>query len=314
MSVHRPSVPRRRGVLAVAAAAAASALLLTAAPADALVAPAWPAAGRLPTGCAPGVVFSTPSSTGYTYGFTDPGVPTVSHAVVGAGASPITVLTPRAGVFLTASLSLAEPCSGVQGATVDVTHNGAIIGGGPMTNQTGDAFSATWSWRLTGGLRHADDAGVYTIPIVLTSRRYNDFVLDAGFKLLTSTAATTGDAVTLVGAWAQSKSYVLRATSVTVATSAGSVAKGKPLTVSGVLKYATNTAYVADDGDRVLVQTRNGSGPWSTRSILITTATGAFSTTFPLTRTSQVRVVHPAVFRGRFTAGVTSVTKTVVVR
>jgi len=61
------------------------------------------------------------------------------------------------------------------------------------------------------------------------------------------------------------------------------------------------------------VQTRIGTAAWKTVAVVAATASGAVSAKVKLLKTSQVRFVHAAVLSGRFTAAVTSATKTIKV-
>jgi len=118
---------------------------------------------------------------------------------------------------------------------------------------TADVFRGTFSSMDSA---QADATGVYRAGVAAVARRYDDFILSANFTLVTTPTPRwrPGD---IVGDRSLKKLYLLRQTTLTVA-SASSVQKCKRVTVSGVLKYATNAGLVADGGEKVIVQTRSG--------------------------------------------------------
>ena len=298
---------RRRVALALTAGATAGAFVLAATPVGASTPPEWPTAGRLPIGCDPAVVYTNITASSWTYQFTDSTVPTLSGVRVSTGAGNIGVLAPG-GTNVYAFATASDPCSGVGSVVVNYARNGAIHAGPFLANSTTDAFAGTWSGFIAK--LQPDQAGVYTVPIARVGHRYDSFTLDQGFRL-TAKAGGTGSAL-VVGSWATARSYLLRRTTLTIAAPT-SVRRGKQATISGLLKYATNTAYVADAGEKVSVQTRVGTGAWKTVATVAANAAGAFSAKVTLTKTTQVRVVHAAVLSGRFTAAATSATKLVKV-
>jgi hypothetical protein len=306
-NVSGTAVTSRRVTIALAASATVGAFVIAATPVGATTPPQWPTAGRLPIGCDPAVVYANITSSSWTYEFTDSAVPTITSARVSTGAGNVGVLAPG-GTNVYAYATATEPCSGVGTIAVNYARNGAINNGPFLANTTTDAFAGSWSGFIAK--MQPDLAGVYTVPIARVQRRYDAFTLDQGFRLTNSTPGS--GPVLVVGPWAVSRSYLLRQTTVTVAAPT-SIKRGRLATVTGVLKYATNAGYVADAGEKVMVQTRVGTGAWKTVATVAANSAGAYSAKVALAKTSQVRVVHAAVLSGRFTAPVTSAVKTVKV-
>ncbi len=299
---------RRRVAFGITATASVVSMLALAVPAQALTTPAWPTAGRVPTGCtAPISVSGTASNWSYIY--TDTTTPTFSDVLVSAGATNVTVVPP-AGAAVTVSAKINNACGGVGLAAANVSLNGTIITGGTLVNTTTDAFSSWWTLNL-GTLPPDTAVGVWRIPIGIVARRYDTFALDKTFTLLGIPVATSSSGSPIVGAWALKPSYYLRAMTLSNALSAAKVKKGKTVKATAVLKMATNAGYVADAGDKVVVQTKVGAGKWTSHATLTTNASGVVSYSFVLTATTQVRFLHSRVLSGKFTNAVLSAIKTV---
>jgi hypothetical protein len=296
---------RRRIALGLTAGASVGAFLLGAGPVNAVTPPDWPTAGRLPLGCDPGVIYTNTTATTWTYEFTDSSVPTISGPRVSTGAGTVGVLAPG-GSNVYAYASISDSCSGVGGAIVDYARNGSMVSGSFLAPASTDSFAGTWSAFL--GKWTPDKAGVYTVPVAAVVRRYDSITLDQNFRLVSKVNAS--GIVTVVGPWATAKSYLLRQTTLSIVAPT-SVKRGKQATISGVLKYAINTGLVADNGEKVAVQTRVGTGAWKTVATVTANTAGAFSAKVTLSKTTQVRLVHNAVLSGRYTAAATSATKTV---
>lgn len=288
------------------AVASASALTLTIGPADAATSPVWPVAGRLPTGCDPGVVLTTTSSTRWTYSYTDHSTPTITSLTFGVGASMTTVLPP-AGKVVAFTAKVSNPCSGVLGGNVRWSFNGAqyLING--LNEDSTDSFNSTFVYSIAVT---PDSAGAYRLYAAEFRRRYDAFTLDQDGKYISSTVGSTS--VLQAGPWALRNNYLLRQTTLATRQSATRVRKGRTARIYGVLKYATDAGYAPDNGERVYAQVKMGTR-WVTKATLTASSTGAVTYSFVPLRTTQVRLVHATVLSGRFTAAVISSTRTVVV-
>jgi len=203
----------------------------------------------------------------------------------------------------------SEPCSGIALLGGYFARNRVIISALPFTNTTANAFSSWWTYNIPN-IKPDDAAGVWTLPYAVVERRYDSFVLDQDFKIVGSPTATA-TSIGTTGAWANKPSYVLRAMTLSNALSAAKIAKGKTVKATAVLKMATNTGYVADASDKVVVQTKVGTGKWISNATLTTNASGVATYSFVLTATTQVRFVHARVLSGKFTNAVISAIKTV---
>jgi hypothetical protein len=304
------STTRRRIALGITAAASVASMLALAVPAQAVtpVAPVWPTVGRVPTGCDPGVTFGIIGPSSWHFGYTDSGQPVVNDVRVSANATNLTVVPP-AGVILNYSVNVSEPCSGVVQVASYIARNKTVVALAAYTNTTANAFSSWWS--LSAGNKLPDDAvGVWTVPLAGVARRYDTFTLDQDFKVVGSPVAGSASR-TITGAWATKPSYVVRAMTLSNTLSAAKVKKGKTVKATAVLKMATNSGYLADASDKVVVQTKVGAGKWVSHATLTTNASGVVSYSFVLTATTQVRFVHNKVLSGKFTNAVTSAIKTV---
>ncbi len=299
----------RRLVLG-AVVVAASSVLLSTSPAGAVTIPDWPSAGRMPVGCASLSVDAGPDPSGLSFLYTDAGTPTVTYAGLSTG-TRFTVVgtTPKQVAWM---VKTSEQCSGTIGVEVE----GRRVGGpalslGSFGATGGDAFTTTWTTSTLSVT--SDDASAFTIPFVYTARRYDSFTLDGEFTLISKTDSTLSSAALLQGPWSNTPQYILRATTLTSAVSKTSVKKGAKVTATGVLTYAKPGAWAADNGEKVVVQVRVGSGAWVTKATLTASSTGKVSYTFAPTKTSSVRFLHAQVLSGRFTAAATSPVRTVKV-
>jgi hypothetical protein len=299
---------RRGAASGITAATSALAMLALAVPAQAIPTPAWPTAGRIPTGCtAPITISGSPSDWHYEY--TDTTVPTISDVLVGAGASSITVVPPT-GAAVKVSAKVNDACGGVGFAGVNISLNGTIITGASLGPTTTDAFSGWWTMNV-GTLPPDDAVGIWKLPIGIVARRYDGFVLDKAFKVVGIPVATATSNAAIVGAWALKPFYYVRAMTLSNTLSATKIAKGKTVKATAILKMATNTGYVPDASDKVVVQTKVGTGKWISNATVTTNASGVATYSFVLTATTQVRFVHNRVLSGKFTNAVTSAIKTV---
>jgi len=301
---------RRRTAIAITTLATAVSTLALAIPAEAVVpaTPIWPTAGRVPIGCNDSVPISGVASA-WLYTFTDAGSPTISTPRISAGASPVTIVPP-AGTALTLSAQIDERCSGTQVALLYYARNRVIQNAVVLANTTSDAFSSRWAISL-GTLQPDNAVGAWTAPSAFTLRRYDTFTLDQDFKISTTPSSTSASATNITGPWALTKSYVLRAMTLSNSLSGTKVAKGKTVKATAVLKMATNAGYVADASDKVVVQTKVGSGKWVSNATLTTTASGVVTYSFVLSTTTSVRFVHAQVLSGKFTSSIISAVKTV---
>ena len=300
----------RRLVLALTATATAGAFVLSAHPAGAAVLPPeWPAAGRVPLGCE-GMLPENDPASGYIVTYTDTSQPVVTDVSLG-GATSLAI--PPGGRAIPVHVRATELCSGASGGQAYFSRYGSgkvtVISLAP---QTDDVFHAT-----LGGVTPVlppSAVGVYNVPVTQLGRRYDSFVLNPDFRLRAEPAPVVGTASQYVtGAWSMKRLYLLAQTTVVISSSVSKVRKGRKASVFGVLRYATGAGYVGDNGEKVYVQTKVGTGKWTTRAVLACGRTGGVTYTFAPLKTTQVRLVHPAVHSGRFTAAVTSAVKTITV-
>jgi hypothetical protein len=295
---------RRSSTIALAAAACAAALAITAAPADAVVS-AWPAGGYVPTG--PGCTITNLTGSGPLLQTTwvDATVPKVVDVNVNGGTS---VTIPPAGKAVTFQARVHQPCGGVSLLIERLLRNESHQDSYTMLAQSADVFGGMFGETRA---QLPSSAGVYRMPTMLVLPRYGAFVLDSLFHLVISSPPS--DYTVAVGPWSLKRMYLLRQTTLATSQSATRVRKGKTVKVFGTLKYATDTGYVADNGEKVLAQVKVGT-KWVTKATLTASSTGAVTYSFAPTRTTRVRLVHAAVYSGRFTAAITSTTRTITVR
>jgi hypothetical protein len=306
--MRRPSLttrPRQRAVTVAAVSAACLALVLGPVPSvdAAPVVPDWPAAGRAPLGCA---TVALTAASPWVVDVTDTASPVVTDVDLNGGT--IAQVVPG-GTKVSFRVHIVETCSGVGATALYATRNG-VASPIPalLTPETSDAFHAVFSFSATAD---RSSVAMFTVPVIASTRRYDSITLDPLFHLLakTDSAAKVG----LVGDWSTKRFYIVSATKLSSAVSKASVAKRKPVTVTGVLTYAIDTGYVADNGSKVLVQVRVGRGAWVTRATLTTNSAGKVSYTFKPTATSQVRLVHPILLSGRMTGSSVSAVRIVKV-
>jgi hypothetical protein len=285
-------------------------MLALAVPAQAVVpaTPSWPTAGRAPVGCDPSVGLGGPDDAHWQYTYTDPGQPVITDTMVSGNSTNVTVLPP-AGAAVRFAVKASEPCSGVQATGAFLSRNRVLITSVSLTNTTADAFSSWWAWTAPN-VQPDSAVGVWTVPYVMVERRYDSFVLDQDFTIVgvpSLSVTTMGTA----GAWAKKPFYLLRAMTLSNSLSAVKIAKGRTVKATAVLKMATNAGYVVDASDKVVVQTKVGTGTWTSHATLTTNASGVVSYSFVLTATTQVRFLHTRVLSGKYTNAVTSAIKTV---
>ena len=297
--------PRRRAAIGITAATAALSIIATAAPAQAVVVPAWPSGGRVPAGCS-STDFNFIDSTHWQYIYTDTSFPKLVSATFSNNATNTTVLPP-AGAAIKVTLKTTETCGGgLANAEYLLKRNGALAFDAFIPPVTTDAFSQTFQRTETV---LPSGAGIYYFMTERVWRRYETFTLDQDFKFVSSTG--TGTQVFVADAFTKVPYYVLTATTMTNALSAAKVKKGRTVKATAVLKYATDTGYAADAGDKVYVQTKVGTGKWVTNAALTTNASGAVAYTFVVNATTSVRFVHNKVLSGKFTNAVISPVKVV---
>jgi hypothetical protein len=300
---------RRRAATAITAITAAASTIALAIPAQAAILPEWPTAGHVPTGATCGITSLT-AGTLYTNTYADSGTPVVSDVSISGGTS---VVVPPAGTAYRLTVKVSEPCSGTGYAEAVWLHNGRYDTP-QLQPDTTNAFSGPWSVRL-----HATpaDVGLYRVSEFLGTRRYDSFTLDPFFAMVGSPVLhptpVPGTWDYSVGAWSVKNMYLLAATTLTSAVSATTVARGKAVRAGAVLRYAKGSTYVLDKGEKVLVQTRVGTGRWVTRARLVTNAAGAVAYSFVVNATTSVRFVHPTTHAGKFTSTATSPARTVKV-
>lgn len=297
---------RRRATTLAASTAACLALVLGTMPSvdAAPVVPDWPAAGRAPVGC---TSISLAAASPWVVDVIDTTAPVVTDVDLNGGT--IAQVVPG-GTKVAFRVHITQTCSGVGGAELFATRNGVASPISAMlAPETSDAFHAVYSFSATA---QRSSVAMFTVPLVGAVRRYDSITLDPTFHLVAKTNSAASE-VALIGDWSTKRFYIVSATKLTSALTKPTVAKGKSVTVTGVLTYAIDTGYVADNGSTVLVQVRVGRGAWVTKKVLTTNAAGKVSFTFKPTATSQVRLVHPTLLTGRMTGTSTSVVRVVKV-
>ena len=300
------NVARRRLSITVAAAAGAAALLAAATPAQALTPPSWPSAGKVPTGCASVVSTGSGSSTQFT--FTDTSVPTVAGGGVQFAGGKRTLTVRPGGTPAVFEVAVSNGCSGVGSVAASLIRPDGLGVSGPFDLATTDVFSSRWE--ATGSIAYADFAGPYRWISVDVARRYDSLTLTSSFTL--GSYVPHGSATTkVVGPWSTSPIYILRATTLTSAVSKAKVARGAKVTVSGAVSIAGTSAYAAYAGAKVVVQSKVGSGAWTSRATLTASASGTVSTKVKVTKKTQFRLVVADKLTTPYSAASTSPTRAV---
>ncbi len=299
----------RRRALGIVAVTAASFALSTL-PASAVAPPAWPSAGRIPSGCTLTGIASGANPGDVNAIYTDGLTPTVTKWDINGSTS--TVIMPVGGATLKVNVYASEPCSGVGGISPIVSLRllaGPVATGLSAVPNSTDAFNAKHTATLLS--LNTTYAGRWQVPFALAVHRYDSMVLDQDFKLVSSTPGTGAGYQS--GAWSKQAVYVLLKTTATSTASKTSVAKGGSVIFKATLKKAGETAYVAAAGAKVLFQTKSPGDTWVTRSTLTATSGGLVSTTFKPARTMLWRFVHAGDKSVAYTAPVTTVAKTIKV-
>ena len=300
--------PRRRS-LGVAALMSAGIVGLTAVPALAVTVAAWPTGGYVPTSCVPSSVVG--ASDGLQMTYTDTQQPTITGWTLN-NSKTVVVVGPT-GVTGTLRATAVEGCSGV--GFVDQVFGYRTPGGVTTfdesfaTPSSTDAFAGTWDVNL--GPILPSDSGTYTVPLAAVARRYDSFVLDQNFQVVGTPVDTLADPAFSTGAWSTQKVYVLRQSTLTATQSATTVASGTTVSFLANLKYATDGSTANNVGGQVVVQTKVGTGAWTTRATLAANGSGNVSWSFAPTTKTYVRFVHNQTTSGVFTSTVVSATKTV---
>ena len=288
---------RRRAAIAITAASSVVSMIAVALPAQAVALSDWPAAGRAAAGCA--TVTPAGPFSDWTVSYTDTLMPSINNVFINGGTY---VIVPPAGRSASIQVAATEPCGGIGFVTPYPRIAGSLFpsAGVPVSD---NAFSL-----LTASAYafNPSDAGIVTVPLVQTNRRYDAFMLDKDFKLLGTPTATAATAVYMTGDWSTKKLYVLRQTTLTNTASKTIVPKATAVKFTAVLRYAINGAWAADNGEKVIVQTKVGTRAWTTRATLLASSAGIVSYTFKPTAATFVRFVHAAVLTGRFTASIVS--------
>lgn len=299
-------VTRRRLSISFAATSGVVVLALAAAPAGAAAPPSWPSGGKVPVGCA--TVATIGSGSASQFAFTDASVPTVSSAGVQFAGGKRVLVVPPTGASAVFELTVVNGCSGVGNVAAAVIRPDGTGGAGPFGPATTDAFAGRW--QSIPAVATPANAGPFLFPTVDVRRRYDSFVLNSSFGYVSSVAAA-GAASRVVGPWSTKPVYILRATTLTSAVSKAKVARGKKVTVSGVLKVADVGGYVAYPGATVVVQTKVGTSAWKSRTTLTANGTGAVSWSVKILKKTQLRLVTAQVLASPYTAASTSATRTV---
>lgn len=303
--------PARRSGAAVAAVVSGLALaLLPASSASAVTVPDWPTS-RVPVGCPITGVANGAAGPELTYG--DGITPTVSGWTANGSRTRVS-LKPGSNPFVI-RYTAQQLCGGVGGV---VGFGRSSTGGAPAsplvavagTAATSNAFDSVWANSAT---LSAPLTGWVEIPIAGTGPRYDSFVLDDNFGLVSKTDAAGGIQY-VTGTWSKQRVYITLKTTHTVTATKTSVRRGSPVTFTTTFKAAGASAYVAKAGSVVKFQTKLPGKAWVTRATRTTTSTGRASYTFSPTATQAWRWVHTEnITTTPYTAASTSVVKTITV-
>jgi hypothetical protein len=269
---------RRSPVLALAAAAAVLFPTAPVATAGPLV-PPWPAAGLLPL-CG-SVVPGSADPTGFTWTYTDTGVP----RVMSRAAPRIIELGPTTHGSLTITARVTNPCSGSVAATLFFGTPTGFASPADMSPTTANAFDQTYRYTV-GPLTPTTAPSLVTCYSVLAYSRYGSFVLDQDGRLL-NVVKVLGGGSPAAGAYSGPavRTWVLRGSRLTSTVSRTTVARGGTVVVTGKLSGWTGTHYLPRHGVPVMLQRRVGTGPW--RTLLTRNTTGGLgSVVFPVTVTA----------------------------
>jgi len=299
------ALSRRSIVASITAATCIAALGVTANPAGAFTT-SWPAGGYVPQGpdCKMNGLIGDVGILRQS-AWIDSTIPSVEDVFVNGGTS---VTIPPAGRSVTFEARVIDRCSGVSLVQETLLYNESLETRPMMTAETHDVIGGMW-----GDARAVtpSQAGVYRMGSMVTARRYETFILDINFYLVSHTPASSGGFV--VGPWSLKKMYLLRQTTLATSQSSTMIRKGRTVKFQGVLKYATDTGYLPDNGEKVTVQVKVGTGKWVTKATLTAGSTGIVTYTFVPAKTSYVRFGHTNVYSGRFTAAIVSAARKVTV-
>ena len=302
--------PRRSHRFGVASAAAASGLalaLLPASSASAVTVPDWPTS-RVPVGCPVTSLDAGPELT-----YTDGIAPTVTGWTANGSKTRVS-LKPGTNPFVI-RMTAKQGCGGVIGV---IAFGRSSSNGSPVsplislssTPATTNAFDGVFSNATTA---EAPLTGFVEIPLAGTAPRYDSFVLDGNFGLV-SKVDYTGAIKYVTGSWSKQRVYITLKTNHTTTATKTSVRRGSPVTFTTTFKAAGETAYVAKGGSVVTFQTKLPGKPWVTRVTRTTTSSGRASYTFTPTATQAWRWVHAEnITTAPYTAPSTSTIKTITV-
>lgn len=292
-----------RRPVGLSALVTAVATLALAVPAEAVTPPDWPSAGHRPQGPNCEMTGSLATPPNYDMRWADTATATVDDVFLNGGD---TLVLPPAGGTLTYTARVIERCGGVKQVLALPIKNEGAYTVHLMEPVTTNVFDGLWRFSRPATIA---DVGVYRMGEMNTVRRYDTFITNSDFTLVSKVASGSDKYVT--GPWSTKKLYVLRATTLSNALSASKVKKGKTVKATATLKMASATGYVAAPGAKVLVQTKVGSRKWVTNATLTTNASGVASYSFVLSATTSVRFVHATTRSGNLTNGVTSAIKVV---
>lgn len=300
---------RRLGVAAAAAAGLALALL-PATSASAVTIPDWPAS-RVPVGCPVTAVAETAGGYELTY---SENAPVTITGWTFNGSTRRIVLQPGS-TTTTLKITAKQLCSGVLGLLPIFRQS---INGGPLSGPTGvpvtalssNAFTATYG---TTGSATPPTTGYIEMPLVGSAPRYDSFVLDQDFALV-SKVAFSGATQYSTGAWSKQRVYLELATRQAATASKSTVAKGGTVTFDTAVSIAGPTKYVPAAGVTVKLQTKLPGQAWATRATRTTSGTGKASYAFKPGATMAWRwVLAENITTAPYWAGSMSAAKTITV-
>lgn len=300
---------RRRSALSAGVLATTAGLVVAmAAPSSAATLADW-TTGYVPTACSADDGGFVGSDLHLNY--TD----TVPASALGwsiNGRTSTVVLVPG-GQPISFQARLKQGCGGVGSGQIYLkyaTLSSSGITPLPLAPTTTDASDQTWAYSFTGGIAYA---GVYQVPVVIVTKRYDSFVLNTTDFSYVSSVASTANAYISTGAWSTQKVYLLLKTTVSTSASKTTVAAGGSVTFRATLKKAGDTTYGPAAGSKVAFQTKIGTGSWTTRATVTANSTGAVSYTFKPSKTMSWRWVHLGDKTTAYTAPVTSTVKKITV-
>ncbi|MEZ5116394.1 MAG: hypothetical protein R2737_09015 [Candidatus Nanopelagicales bacterium] len=301
MRLRRPHRPVRTAATAGGVALVAVALAL---PASAASAPPWPADGYTPS-CDDLTWNENLDAPQFNY--TDTTEPVAEDVTLSTG-NP-TVLGPGQR-NVSFQVKMVDTCSGVAQVEAWLRRGSGVLEQLTMSPATENVFDGYWG---SGGTADADDAGRYELVLFRTRDRYDSFALNGDFRMLEKADALPPTVLRQMSP--RTPLVILRQTQLALKPVKSPVPKGKPLKLTGVVKFARASGYVAYPNATVTLQFRNGTtGNWSSAAPVKSNASGVVTFTAKPSTTAQYKLLTPGERGSLFTAPGESPVLTVTVK